>query len=123
MTRRLLLFVFSSAILLVAKEQQDLRERVRDGVQRTDKDVQTVIHRDKLNPEQRDRLDAALKDLHDVREAVNGTDWQGKRDVLERAVENIDYLSKNASIDDGDRQTLGIDLFTLRSILDSWKKP
>ena len=123
MPRRLLFITFSAAILLVGKEQQDLRERVRDGVQRTDKDVQTVIHRDKLNPQQRDRLDSALKDLHDVREALNGTDWQGKRDVLERAVENIDDLSKNAPVEESDRQTLGIDLFTLRSILDAWKKP
>ena len=123
MTRRLLFITFGAAILLVGKEQQDLKERVRDGVQRTDKDVQTVIHRDKLNPQQRDRLDSALKDLHDVREALNGTDWQGKRDMLERAVGNIDDLSKDAPIEEGDRQTLGIDLFTLRSILDAWKKP
>ncbi|HLH39306.1 MAG TPA: hypothetical protein VKX39_09185 [Bryobacteraceae bacterium] len=126
MTRRILFFTFAAILLIPGaqgKEQQDLRERVRDGVERTDKDIQNAIPREKLNPAQRERLAAALKDLREVREAVNGTDWQGKRDVLERAVENIDYLNKNAPIDEGDKQTLGIDLFTLRSILDSWKKP
>ncbi len=126
MARRLVLFGFAAMLLIPGaqgKEQQDLRERVRDGVERTGKDLQAVVHPEKLTPAERERLDAALKDLREVREAVGGTDWQAKRDVLERAVENIDYLNKNAPIEDGDKQTLGIDLFTLRSILDSWKKP
>ena len=103
-----------------AKEQQDLRERVRDGVQRTDKDLGTYVNRDKLNEQQRDRLDAARKDLRELREAVADKRWEGERELLERAVENIDFLIKHAPIEEGDRQTLGIDLFTLRVILDSW---
>lgn len=105
-----------------AKEQQDLRERVRDGVQRTDKDLESVVHPDKLNPEQRERFDAALKDLRELRDAVASTRWQDERALLEKAVDNIDFLMKQAPLEEGDRQTLGIDVFTLRSILDSWKQ-
>ena len=105
-----------------AKEQQPLRERVRDGVQRTDKDLENLVHRDKLNAQQRDRFDAAIKDLQELREAVTGTRWEGERERLERAVENIDFVVTNAPIQEGDRQTLGIDLYTLRVILEHWKK-
>ena len=104
-----------------ARELQELRERVRDGVQRTDKDLGTLIHRDKLNDQQRERLDAAVKDLQELREAVTTTKWEGERDRLEHAVQNIDFLVKNAQIDESDRQTLGIDVYTLGVILDSWK--
>jgi hypothetical protein len=104
-----------------AREQQDLRERVRDAVQRTDKDLGNLIHRDKLNQEQRERFDAAIKDLGEVREAVAAGRWEAERDRLERAVENIDFVVKHAPIDDGDRQTLGIDVYTLQVTLDSWK--
>ena len=37
-------------------------------------------------------------------------------------VENIDFLQKHAPIEEGDRQVLGIDLNTLRVILEHWKK-
>jgi len=104
-----------------AREQQDLRERVRDAVQRTDKDLGNLVHRDKLNDQQRDRFDAAVKDLHELRDAVANGHWEGERDRMERAADNIDFLSKNAPIEESDRQTLGIDLYTLRVILDSWK--
>ncbi len=104
-----------------AREQQDLRERVRDGVQRTDKDLGNFVHRDKLNEQQRDRFDAAIKDLRALREAVADGRWEGERGRLERAIENIDFVVKHAPIDEGDRQTLGIDLYTLGVILDSWK--
>src|SRR5580700_10273945 len=118
-------FVLALTIALLipgaqAKEQQPLRERVRDGVQRTDKDLENLVHRDKLNAQQRDRFDAAIKDLQELREAVTGTRWEGERERLERAVENIDFVVTNAPIQEGDRQTLGIDLYTLRVILDSW---
>jgi hypothetical protein len=104
-----------------AREIQELREQVRDGVRRTDKDLGTLVHRDKLNEQQRDRFDAAEKDLQELGEAVAAGKWEGERGRLEHAVENIDFLQKNAPIDDGDRQTLGIDLYTLRVILDNWK--
>jgi|SRR5579862_1317917 hypothetical protein len=125
MMRRYLLIALSAIALMTtgaqAKEQTPLRERVRDGVQRTDKDLQTLVHRDKLNQQQRDRLDAAMKDLQELREAVAGTQWEGERARLERAVDNIDFVVTNAPIEEGDRQTLGIDLYSLRVILDSWK--
>jgi len=104
-----------------AREIQDLGERVRDAVQRTDKDLGNCVHPDKLNEQQRARLDAAVKDLRELRDAVAAKRWQGERDRLVRAVDNIDSLDKNAPLDDGDRQTLDIDLYTLRVILDSWK--
>jgi hypothetical protein len=124
---RIFLAALSAIALLVpvvqAKEQAELRERVRDGVLRADKDLQSVVHPEKLTPDQREHFDAAVKDLHELQDAVTGTRWEGERENLERAVDNIDFLSKHASIDDGDKQTLGIDLYTLRSILDAWKKP
>jgi hypothetical protein len=124
--RHILLVALGAVALLVpgvhAKEQQDLRERVRDGVQRTDKDLETLIHRDKLNAQQLERFDAATKDLRELRDAVANGRWEGERDRLERAVENLDFVVKNASIEESARQTLGIDVYTLGVILDSWKK-
>jgi hypothetical protein len=105
-----------------AKEIPDLRDQVRDGVRRTDKDLGNLVHRDKLNEQQRDRFDAAVKDLHDLGEALTGDKWEAERGRLERAVDNIEYLQKNAPIAEGDRQTLGIDVYTLQVILDNWKK-
>ena len=104
-----------------ARELQELREQVRDGVRRTDRDLGNFVHRDKLNEQQRDHLDAAVKDLRELGEAVAGGRWEGERGRLEHAVENIDFLQKNAPLEDGDRRVLGIDLYTLRVILDSWK--
>src|SRR5215467_7638712 len=106
-----------------AKEPTELRDRVRDGVQRTDKDLGNLVHRDRLDDQQRKRLDAAVEDLNKLREALAGAKWEGERGRLERAVENIDFLVKKAPIDDGDRQTLGIDVYTLQVILDSWNLP
>jgi hypothetical protein len=104
-----------------AREIQELRERVRDGVQRADKDLGTLVHRDKLNEQQRDRFDAAVKDLGELGEAVKSGRWEEERARLERVVDNIDFLEKHASIDEGDRQVLRIDVYTLGVILDSWK--
>lgn len=105
-----------------ARELKDLREQVRYAVQRTDKDLGNLVHRDKLDEQQRDRFDAAIKDLRALGEAVAGERWEGERGRLERAVDNIDFVVKHAPIDEGDRQTLGIDLYTLRTVLDSWKQ-
>jgi hypothetical protein len=122
--RHLPLLALGAIALLVpvahAKELAELRERVRDGVQRADKDLENLVKPDKLNQQQRDRFDAAIKDLQELHEAVASTRWEGERKVLEHAVENIDFVVKQAPIADGDRQTLGIDLYTLRVILDNW---
>ena len=104
-----------------AREIEDLRERVRDGVQRTDKDLGNYVHRDRLNEQQRGRFDSAVKDLQAVSEAVAGGKWQEERSRLERAVDNIEFLQKNAPIEEKDRTVLGIDVYTLRVILDNWK--
>ncbi len=123
--RRFLLIALSAIAVLVsgahAKEQAELRERVRDGAQRTGQDLEKLVHRDKLNQQQRDRFEAAIKDLGELHEAAAGTRWEGERAVLERAVDNIDFVVTNASMEEGDRQMLSIDLYTLRVILDNWK--
>ena len=68
--RHFFLLALGAIALLIpsahAREQQDLKERVRDAVQRTDKDLGNLVHREKLNDQQRDRFDAAVKDLHEV---------------------------------------------------------
>lgn len=117
---------FGAIALLVprahAREVQDLRELVRDGVQRTDKDLGNFVHRDKLDEQQRERFDAAVKDLQELGEAVAaGGQWEHERGRLERTVENIDFLQKHAPLEAGDRQMLGIDVNTLRGVLDRWK--
>ncbi len=104
------------------RELTELRERVRDAVQRTDKDLGNTVHRDKLDAQQRDRFDAAVKDLQEMQEAVKSDKWEHERARLERAVDNIEFLDKNAPLNDADRQMLGIDVYTLRVILDSWKQ-
>jgi hypothetical protein len=101
-----------------AREQEELRNRIRDGVQRTTKDLGNSVHREKLNKEQGDRFDAAMRDLDAIRDAVAGGKWEGERNRLERAADNIDFLLKNAPVED--RDLLGIDVYTLRVILDSW---
>jgi hypothetical protein len=59
-----------------------------------------------------------IEDLGKLREAVAGAKWEGERTrALDREHR---FLVKHAPIDDGDRQTLGIDLYTLQVILDSW---
>jgi hypothetical protein len=122
-----LLLALSAIALLVpsahAREHEDLREKVRDAVQRTDRDLGNLINRDKLNDQQRDKFDAAVKDLHALGEAVAAGKWEGERARLERAADNLDYVTKNAALPDGDRQQLGIDVYTLRVTLDSWQQP
>src|SRR5580698_9577751 len=102
--RRFVLLALGAIALLVpvahGKEKADLRERVRDGVQRTDKDLEGLVHREKLNPQQRERFDAAVNDLNDLREAVTTDRWEGERKRLEHAVENLDFVVKNAPIDE-----------------------
>ncbi len=124
--RKLVLLAAGLAMLagltVWAKEVTELRDRVRDGVQRTDKDLAKVIHRDKLNDQQRARLDSITQDFDELREAVASKKWEGERDRFERAVDNLDNLIKQAPISDEERQTLGIDLYTLQVILDAWKK-
>ncbi|GEM_PF-1873018 len=123
--RYLALLALTAMILLTpaadAREQQELREKIRDGVQRTDKDLGSLIPRDKLNEQQRQRFDGVMKDLTVIKEALTNGKWEGERDRFERTVESIDDFVKHAPIEEGDRQTLGIDVYTLQVILDSWK--
>jgi hypothetical protein len=105
-----------------AREVPDLREQVRYAVQRTDKDLGSLVDRKKLNEQQRDRFDAAIKDLRTLSEAEAAGRWERERGRLERAVDNIDFVVKQAPIEERDRQMLGIDVYTLRGVLESWKK-
>ena len=104
-----------------ARELTELRDRIRDGVQRTDKDFGKVVHREKLNAQQREKFDSAVKDLGEIREAVASGKWQDERERFEKMIDNLDFVTKNAPISDEDRQTLGIDVYSLQVILDSWK--
>jgi hypothetical protein len=113
-------FFLSSA---QAREITELRERVSDAVKRTDKDVNELVHRDKLSDQQRQRFDTMVKDLEALQEAVKGDKWEAERPKMERAVESLEYFSKSAPIPEGDRQLLGIDAYTMGTILESWKKP
>jgi len=123
--RYLALLVLCAASILspaaLARGSQELREKVRDGVQRADKDLGSLVHREKLSDKQRERFDSIVKDLGELREALSSEKWEGERDRFERAVGNLEDLVKHAPIEDGDRQTLGIDVYTLQVILDTWK--
>jgi hypothetical protein len=103
------------------REQTELRERVKDATQRTGKDLGTLVQRDKLDDQQRTKFDAAAKELDELREAAASNHMDGQREKLEHAIENIDFVVTHAAISEGDKQTLGIDLYTLRTILDNWK--
>ena len=109
------------AVLAFARGDQELRERVRDGIKRTDKDLGTLVHREKLGKDQRDRFDGLVKELDQLREAISKEKWEGERERFEHTVEKLDDFVKHAPIEDGDRQTLGIDVYTMQVILDSWK--
>lgn len=104
-----------------AREQQDFHERVKNAVTRTDKDLGTYVHRDNLSGEPRDRFDAAVKDLSALRDAIAAGQWDGAKERLEHAIDNIDFVVQHAPIGEQEKQTLGIDLYTLRDIRDGWK--
>ncbi len=104
-----------------AREQEDFHERARHVVERTDKDLQSFVHRDALNGPQREKFDAALKDLKEFGEETAAGKWDGGRERLERAIGNIDFVVNNATIDEQQRQTLRIDLYTLRDVHDGWR--
>lgn len=118
---RRFLLLLAALGLMFAKGGAELKERVNDGVKRADKDLGNLVHRDKLNEQQRGKYDAAMKDLAAVGEAVKGADWEKERARLERAVDNMEFLQKNAPLAEADRDLLGIDVYTLRVILDSWE--
>lgn len=122
--RHFSLLVAAIALLIPgaqAKEQADFHERARLAVERTDHDLQKYVHREKLDGKQREKFDAAMKDLQEFRDAASKDQWDGGRERLERAIDNIEYVVNHASIGDEERQALGIDLYTLRDIRDGWK--
>lgn len=123
--RHLPLFALTAIALLVpaahAREQQDFRERARHAVERTDKDLGTYVHRENLNEPQREKFDAAMKDLRELHADMEAGRWDGARERLEHAIDEIDAVVKSAPIGEQERTTLGIDLYTLRDIRDGWK--
>jgi molecular chaperone DnaK (HSP70) len=104
-----------------AREQEDFHEKARHAVERTDNDLQKYVHRDNLDAGQREKFDAATKDLTEFREAAAKNQWDGERERLERAIDEIESVVKNAKIGDQERTTLEIDLYTLRDVRDGWK--
>ena len=113
------------AFLLVpaahAREQEDFHQKAKLAAERTDNDLQKYVHRDNLNDAQRGKFDAALKDLTEFREAAAKNQWDGERERLERAIDEIEFVVKNAKIAEQERTTLEIDLYTLRDVRDGWK--
>jgi hypothetical protein len=104
-----------------AREQEDFHQKAKLAVDRTDNDLQKYVHRDNLNDAQRGKYDAAMKDLTEFREAAAKNQWDGERERLERAIDEIEFVVKNAKIADQERTTLEIDLYTLRDVRDGWK--
>jgi hypothetical protein len=94
--RNVALVLVATASLLApsgqARELQELRDRVRDGIQRTDKDLAQLVHRDKLDDQQRARLDSLTEDLDKVREAIaaNGK-WETEYKRFERATTSMSW--------------------------------
>jgi hypothetical protein len=123
--RHVAFLAVAAAALLVpaahAREQADLHERARLAVERTDKDLQTYVHRDKLDGQQREKFDAAVKDLKDFHDDAAAGKWDGGRERLERAIDNIDFVVNHATLSEQEKTTLGIDLYTLRDVRDAWK--
>ncbi len=104
-----------------AREQEDFHQKAKLAVQRTDNDLQKYVHRDNLDAGERGKFDAAMKDLTDFREAAAKNQWDGERERLVRAIDEIESVVKNAKIADQERTTLEIDLYTLRDVRDGWK--
>ena len=118
-------FLALAALALIpaahAREQEDFRERARHVVERTDNDLQKYVHRDNLNGAQREKFDAALKDLKEFRDETAAGKWDGGRERIERAIDNIDFVVEHATIGEQEKQTLRIDLYTLRDVRDGWR--
>jgi hypothetical protein len=122
--RSLCFLAFAAIGLMIpaqAREQADFRERAKHAVERADKDLSASIHRDNLDADQRAKFDAAVKDLHELHDAMEAGKWEGGLEKLDHAIDDIDFVVKHAPLGEQEKTTLGIDLYTLRDIRDGWK--
>jgi hypothetical protein len=99
----------------------DMHERARIAVERTDDDLQRFVHRENLSDRYRDRFEAAMKDLHEFRDAMARGHWDDGRQRLDRAIENIQFVADNARIGEHERDTLREDIRSLRDIREGWR--
>lgn len=97
---------------------REMHERARWLTDRTTEDLQRFVHRDNLDPQDRQRLDAALHDLHAFRENVGPGHFD--REVLTRAIDNIEAVANHASLGEHERTTLHEDIHRLRDLRDHW---
>jgi hypothetical protein len=106
---------------LTAYAQPDFHDRARQAVEKTNDDLQRFVHRDNLDREQRERFDVAMRELHDFREAARDGRWEGGREHLDRAIENIETVANRASMGDHEREELREDIHRLREVRDGWR--
>src|SRR5580692_156234 len=101
-----------------AQERDDMHERARLAVDRTNDDLQRFVHRDNISERHRERFDAAIKDLREFREAMAKGHWDDGRARLDRAIANMEFVADNASIGEHERETLREDIRSLRDVRD-----
>lgn len=106
---------------LTAYAQPDWHDRARQAVEKTNDDLQRYVHRDNLNEEARGRLDVAMRELHEFREAATAGRWEGGREHLDRAIENVEAVIEHASIGEHERGELREDVHRLREARDGWR--
>jgi hypothetical protein len=106
---------------LTAYAQADFHDRARQAVEKTNDDLERFVHRDNLDREQRERFDVAMRELHNFREAAREGRWEGGREHLDRAIENIEAVAEHARIGDHEREALHEDIRHLREVRDGWR--
>ncbi len=106
---------------LTAYAQPDWHDRARQAVEKTNDDLQRFVHRDNLNEAQRARFDVAMKELHEFHQAAIAGHWEGGREHLDRAIENVEAVMDHASIGEHERGELREDVRRLREARDGWR--
>lgn len=120
-TAALSVTLLAPQVVQVARAQGDMHERTRMAVLKTDNDLQRFVHRDNLTERERDRFEAAQRDLHEFRQAVADGRWDGARERLDRTIENIEFVANNATIGEREKEALRDDVRRLREARDGWR--
>jgi hypothetical protein len=120
-TAALSVTLLAPQVVQMARAQEDMHERTRMAVLKTDDDLQRFVHRDNLTEGERDRFEAAMRDLHEFREAVANGHWDGARERLGRTIENIEFVANNATIGEREKEALRDDVRRLREARDGWR--
>lgn len=118
--------VMFAALIPVARAQEwgwehmpaDMHQRATWLADRTSEDLRHFVHRENLDPHERERLDAALTHLHAFRESMGAGRYE--REHLDRAIENIEGVMEHANLGEHERAELGEDVHRLRDLRDHW---